>query len=189
MALFVPAEHAGVVQSYGGCDGFYAHLYTVALWWKLGRFGDAWRHARSTVALAESLDPYTLGCAPSFEMMLHVAAGDPIGTRAVIDRLHELATRYEFPFLVCFARCGRGWALARCGDAERAIADLSTGTGGIRQLGVQTWLPYCLGLYAESALALGDLDRAERAIADALEIAASASTAARSPSCCTCAAG
>lgn len=71
---------------------------------------------------------------------------------------------------MCFARCGRGWALARCGDAERAIADLSTGTGGIWQLGVQTWLPYCLGLHAESALALGDLDRAERALDDALEI-------------------
>ncbi|HEX7840783.1 MAG TPA: tetratricopeptide repeat protein, partial [Kofleriaceae bacterium] len=170
MALFAPADHAGVVQTYGGCGGFYAHVYTVIVLWKLGRFGDAWHHARRSVALAESLDPYSLGGVLSFEMMLHVGAGDTARTRAVAERVHEIATRYEFPFLADFARCGRGWALARSGEAERAMADLGAGIDGIRQLGVQTWLPYCLGLLAETALALGDLDRAGRALDDALEI-------------------
>lgn len=68
MALFSPADHAGVVRLYGGCGGFYGHVLAIVVLWKLGRFADAWRHARSTVAQAEALDPYSLAGALTFEI-------------------------------------------------------------------------------------------------------------------------
>lgn len=170
MALFNPAEHASVVQIYGGCGGFYGHVISTVMLWKVGRFVDAWRHTREAVALAETLDPYALVCALEWQMSLHIAAGDVARVEATADRILELCARYEFPYPAAWARCGRGWALARRGQAERAMAELVAGTEGIKQIGIKVWSPYVLGLLADSALLLGQHDRAERAIDEALEV-------------------
>jgi tetratricopeptide (TPR) repeat protein len=170
MALFAPAEHAGVVQSYGGCGGFYSHIITIGVLWQTGRLDEAWRHARATVVQAEALDPYALASALGYEMSLHLAAGDVAQTEALADRMLELATRYEFPYMICSALCHRGWALARRGQAERAMTDLVMATEGTRRMGIKVWYPYFLGLYADSAIALGQWDRAERALDEALEV-------------------
>ena len=170
MALFVPAEHHSVVQIYGGCGGFYGHVITTAVLWQVGRIDDAWRHARSIVAQAEALDPYALASALGFEMSLHRWVGDIARIEATAERMLELTTRYEFPYLACSALCARGWALARRGQAERALTDLVTGTKGFQQIGVKVWYPYNLGLLADSAIVLGQFDRAERALDEALEI-------------------
>jgi serine/threonine protein kinase/tetratricopeptide (TPR) repeat protein len=170
MALFVPAEHATVVQLYGGCAGFYGHVVMTSVLWQTGRIDDAWRHARSIVAQAEALDPYALASALGFEMSLHRAVGDVARIEATAERMLELTSRYEFPYLACSALCARGWALARRGLAERALTDLVTGTRGFQQIGVKVWYPYNLGLLADSAIAVGQLDRAERALDEALEV-------------------
>jgi tetratricopeptide (TPR) repeat protein/plasmid stabilization system protein ParE len=170
MALFAPAEHAGVVQSYGGCGGFYSHIITIGVLWQTGRLDEAWRHARATVVQAEALDPYALASALGYEMSLHLAAGDVAQTEALADRMLELATRYEFPYMICSALCHRGWALARRGQAERAMTDLVMATEGTRRMGVKVWYPYFLGLYADSAIALGQWDHAARALDEALEV-------------------
>jgi class 3 adenylate cyclase/tetratricopeptide (TPR) repeat protein/predicted Ser/Thr protein kinase len=170
MALFVPAEHAGVVKIYGGCGGFYGHIISITVLWKLGRFAEAWRCARSTVAMAEALDPYALGTALISEMLLHIAAGDVAQAEANAGRIHDLATRYELSYVACWALCGRGWVRARRGQAERAMADLITGNEGIQRIGVKVYSPHSLALLVESAIALGQFDRAERALDDALEV-------------------
>jgi hypothetical protein len=59
---------------------------------------------------------------------------------------------------------------ARRGQAGRAIAELIAGTEGIKQIGVKVWLPYSLGMLAESAIAVGELDLAERTLDEALEL-------------------
>ncbi|HEY0475878.1 MAG TPA: protein kinase [Kofleriaceae bacterium] len=170
MALFQPAEHAGVVQIYGGCGGFYGHVIMTVMLWKIGRFADAWRHSRDAVALAETLDPYALVCALEWQMSLHIAAGDIARVEANVERMLELCARYEFPYPAAWARCGRGWALARRGQADRAIAELVAGTEGIQRIGIKVWSPYCLGLLADSAITLGQFDRAERALDEGLEV-------------------
>ena len=170
MALYNPAEHASVVQIYGGCGGFYGHVISTVMLWKVGRFVDAWRHTRETVALAETLDPYALVCALEWQMSLYIAAGDIARVEANAERILELSARYEFPYPAAWALCGRGWALARRGQAERAMADLVAGTEGIKQIGIKVWSPYVLGLLADSALVLGQHDRAEVAINEALEV-------------------
>jgi len=170
MALFVPAEHAGVVQVYGGCGGFYGHIIITAVLWHTGQFEEAWRQTRSMVVLAETLDPYTLVCALLWEAGLHIAVGDTARTEALTERILELTTRYDFPYLACSALCDRGWVLARRGQAERALADLIMGTEGIKQIGSKVWYPAALGLLAESAIEVGQFDRAERALDEALEV-------------------
>jgi tetratricopeptide (TPR) repeat protein len=106
----------------------------------------------------------------SFEMAMHIAIGDVGRAEAVAERMLELSARYEFRYLACAALCGRGWALARRGQAERALTDLVTGTEGTRLIGVKVWYPYYLGLLGDAATLLGQFDRAERALADALEV-------------------
>jgi serine/threonine protein kinase/tetratricopeptide (TPR) repeat protein len=170
MALFVPGEHAGVVQVYGGCGGFYGHVITTKLLWTLGRIADAWQHSRTIIAQAQALDPYALVSALGFEMGLHIASNDVAGAEATAERMLELCARYEFVFLACSALCGRGWALSRRGQGERAIGELVRGTEGTRQIGVKVYFPYYLGLLADGATVLGDFDRAERALDEALEI-------------------
>jgi serine/threonine protein kinase/tetratricopeptide (TPR) repeat protein len=170
MALFAPAEHAGVVQTYGGCGGFYGHIISTFLLWRIGRFAGAWRHARETVEQAEALDPYSLVCALSWQMSLYIAAEDVARAEANAERFHELSVRHEFPYPALWARCGLGWALARRGQAERAIAELVAGTEGIRQIGIRVYFPYLLSLLADSAITLGRLDLAERALDEALEV-------------------
>jgi len=170
MALFEPAEHRGVVQLYGGCGGFYGHLLMIGTLWQSGRLDEAWRHMRSTIAQAEALDPYALASAMGWEMSLYRYVGDVASMEATAERMLAITTRYEFPFLACSALCYRGWALARRGQAERAITDLVTGTKGSLQIGVKVLYPYCLGMYAEAAIGLGQLDRAAQALDEGLEV-------------------
>jgi tetratricopeptide (TPR) repeat protein len=170
MALFAPAEHPGVVQLYGGGGGFTAHIVTTDVLWQSGRLADAWRHVKRTVAQAEALDPYAVVSALAFEMAMHIATGDVDRTAAIAERMLELSARYEFHYLACSAMCGRGWVLAQRGQAERALVDLVTGTEGTRRIGVKVWYPYYLGLLADAATVLGQFDRAEQALDDALEI-------------------
>jgi tetratricopeptide (TPR) repeat protein len=173
IALFDPAEHAGVVQVYGGCGGFYAHIVLTLVLWHLGRFGDADRHARDAVAQAETLDPYTLSCMLGWQMSMYIAAGDLARVEAISDRVQELCARHEFPYVALWTMCGRGWLAARRGQAERAISDLSTATDGLRQIGIKVWSPRCWSLYADSAIVLGQFDRAERVLDEALAMSRS----------------
>jgi tetratricopeptide (TPR) repeat protein len=170
IALFDPAAHAGVVQIYGGCGGFYAHIVLTQVLWHVGRFGEADRHACGAVAQAEALDPYTLSCMLAWQMSMAIAAGDIARAEALSDRVQALCARHEFPYVALWAMCGRGWLAARRGEAERAIGDLSTGTDGIRQIGIKSWSPRCWSLYADSAIALGQFDRAGRVLDEALEM-------------------
>jgi predicted Ser/Thr protein kinase len=170
MALFVPAEHAGVVQTYGGCGGFYPHIISIFLLWRIGRFADAGRHARETVAQAESLDPYSLVCALGFQIGLWIAAGDVDRAEADTERFHQLSVRYEFPYPTLWSRCCRGWVLSRRGQTERAMAEIVAGSDGIRQIGCKVYFPYLLGLLADTAITVGQFDRAERALDEGLEL-------------------
>jgi len=170
MTLFVPTEHASVVRDYGGCGGFYGHLVSTAVLWHTGRIDDAWRRARDMVAQVQALDPYTMVTAVQWEMMLHIAASDLARTEASAERMLELSTRYNFPYPICWARCGLGWVRARRGQAEHALDDLIAGNEGIKQIGIKVWYPYTLGLFADGAIAVGQFDQAERAIAEALEV-------------------
>ena len=170
MTLFVPTEHASVVRDYGGCGGFYGHLVSTAVLWHAGRIEDAWRRARDMMAQVQALDPYTMVTAVQWEMTLHIAAGDLARTEASAERMLELSTRYNFPYPTCWARCGLGWVRARRGQAEHALDDLIAGNEGIKQIGIKVWYPYTLGLLADGAIAVGQFDQAERAIAEALEL-------------------
>ncbi|HEU4731214.1 MAG TPA: protein kinase [Kofleriaceae bacterium] len=170
MALFRPEDHPVVVQSYGGGGGFSSHVVQVGVLWKTGRVAEAWRHARETIALTDALDPYALTSAIAWEMSLYLSTGDVEHTEANAERMLELTTRYEFRYLACSALCGRGWARARRGQGERALADLVTGTEGTKKIGVKVWYPYYLGLYADACIVLGQFDRAERALDEGLEL-------------------
>ncbi len=170
MTLFVPIEHASVVRDYGGCGGFYGHLVSTAVLWHTGRIDDAWRRARDMVAQVQALDPYTMVTAAQWEMALHIAAGDLVRTEASAERMLEISTRYNFPYPICWARCGLGWVRARRGQAEHALDDLIAGNEGIKHIGIKVWYPYTLGLLADGAIAVGQFDQAERAIAEALEV-------------------
>ncbi|TMQ08447.1 MAG: hypothetical protein E6J91_33185 [Deltaproteobacteria bacterium] len=170
MALFDPAEHAGVVQVYGGCGGFYGHIITIGQLWHTGRLDDAWRHLRATVAQAEALDPYALASALAYEMMVQISVGDAARTEAIAERMFALAARYEFPYMICSAMGHRGWALARRGQAERAMADLIAAAEGSKRMGIKVWYPYFLSILADGAIAVGQLDRAGRALDEGLEV-------------------
>jgi hypothetical protein len=170
MALFVPAEHAGVVRDYGGCGGFYGHMVSTAVLWHTGHIDDAWRRARDMMAQVEALDPNTVVTAKQWEMSLHIAVGDLARTEATAERMLELSTRYNFPYPTCWARCGLGWVRARRGQAEHALDELVAGNEGIQQIGIKVWYPYTLGLLADGAIAAGQFDQAERAIAEGLDV-------------------
>lgn len=103
-------------------------------------------------------------------MLLHIAVGDAERSDACAERIREVAGRHELAYLACWGQCGHGWAAAQRGQAGRAMAELVAATDRIRQLGVQVWFPLALSLLAEAAIAVGELDRAGRALDEALEL-------------------
>jgi tetratricopeptide (TPR) repeat protein len=113
---------------------------------------------------------------PQIEAMVHLVnlrhdRLEPEGTVELCDRVIEMALEYGFNFWLGVCYSVRGWAKARCGDAEEGILEASRGLDIFRSLGSYVPHVYRASCLVEALLeaerhreALSEIDRAlERA--------------------------
>jgi tetratricopeptide (TPR) repeat protein len=171
MKRFDPASHRRVVQTYGGAGGFYGHVLTTSVLWHVGESEAAWRHNQETLALARSLDdPYTLAVAVAYDLVQGFATHDPDRAERAASEVRSLSERFGFPYFLCTAMVGHGWAQVMRGHHERGLREIEAGLAGKAMMGVKVYHPYYMAHLIEAALAAGQIDLGLRAVDEALAL-------------------
>jgi tetratricopeptide (TPR) repeat protein len=87
-------------------------------------------------------------------------------------RAIALSLEYGYPFWLAAGLFAAGWAECESGNAERGFQQINQGLQVYSQIGARVSTPYYLSYLVEAHLAAGQLDDAERAVDEALSIAA-----------------
>jgi predicted ATPase len=137
--------------------------------WCLGAPTQAVRRSQEALALAEALaHPYSLALAQHFAAFLHHRRRDAPAVQAQAEALLTLATAQGFPLYVGYGTCYRGWALAMQGQGEAGPAQMRQGLATLLATGLELSRPLWLGLLAEVAGHVGQVDEGLRLLAEAL---------------------
>jgi DNA-binding winged helix-turn-helix (wHTH) protein/predicted ATPase len=96
---------------------------------------------------------------------------DPFATQEYADELIELAERYGLHWKP-IALVLKGWAMAKQKPGVENLEMIENGLSAWRQAGVGVFIPYCLGLLAETHRGLGQIPQARTAVTEALSILA-----------------
>ena len=110
-----------------------------------------------------------------FAAMLHELRGDAAETRRLAQSSIDLAVEEGFSFWLAGAKVLHGWAdaaLARGGEGA-GIEEIREGLDGWLAIGSKTYLPYYLGLLADTQIRQGRLQEASTTLTEALAAARS----------------
>jgi len=94
---------------------------------------------------------------------------DPLATLKYADELTELTNRYELHWMP-IAMVLKGWAMAKQAPGLENLEMIENGLTLWRQAGVGVYVPFCLGLLAETRRDLGQIQQARTAVTEALSI-------------------
>jgi predicted ATPase len=96
---------------------------------------------------------------------------DPLATQEYADELIELTNRHELHWKP-IAMVLKGWAMAKQTPGVENLEMIENGLAVWQQAGVRVFIPYCLGLLAETHRELGQIPQARTAVTEALSILA-----------------
>jgi TOMM system kinase/cyclase fusion protein len=171
MAIYTPALHPALAQSFGEESGLLPHFYHFWCVWLRGRPEEAIRRMHQALRIVSTLtSPYVLVTANLFEMILWHALREPEEVRRVAEKFVELSREQQFPFFLALATCGYGWTSLHRGDPEAGIAQVQEALENHRLIGTRLprayWLTYLIELY----LAVGKLQEGLAAADEALTL-------------------
>jgi predicted ATPase len=84
----------------------------------------------------------------------------------------ELAAVHGLPYFVAWGRIVLGSAMAGVGKVSEGINEMRASLANQAELGLRIERPYCLTLLADALVRNGELDEADRVLAEALDLAA-----------------
>lgn len=149
----------------------------VALW-LLGYPEQAVRRSREAIALGEELgQPSSLAMAHFFAAMLRQYRREGTAVMQSADAVTAIATEHGFSFWLAAGQIMRGWALADQGAGASGITQLLEGLAAWATTGGGTHRTYHLALLAESLGWEGQFDKSLSALAEGLDLMASAGEA------------
>jgi predicted ATPase len=96
---------------------------------------------------------------------------DPIATQKYADELVELVEQHELHWMP-IAMVLKGWAAAKQAPGVENLEMIENALVIWRQAGVGLFIPYCLGLLAETQRELGQIQQAQASVAEALSLVA-----------------
>jgi predicted ATPase len=168
LALYRP-EHRSHVFIYGQDPAVVAHSYGALIEWFMGRPAGAERHIEQALALGREVGhPFSLGFALNFVAWVHYCRGDITATRDYSQQLITLATDQGFPFWLAGATHFAAWAMVEDGEVETGLAQLRAGQEAWRATGAGLGLPSHLGRLVEAYVRAGQIEAAERTLAEAM---------------------
>jgi len=168
LALYDPNLHDEVSLRFPGVSSFGATAWRR---WLTGSPDQAVRSVLEGLTLAERVgDPYGLALASGFVAFVHQFRRDLEALRAQVEGLEVLAHENGFQLWVVWTRIFRGFLAAARGDGADGIALMEQGLEELATMGHLLFVPYFLGILAETQLALGRVDAAEQRVIEALAL-------------------
>ena len=137
--------------------------------WSLGHVDQARATSQGMLALARTLDPYSLAYALNFAALtVPEYCGDNAAVLALADEGIALAAQLGYPFLQMSGVLWRSWVQGRSGDAAAALVSLDGALAHIDVSGVGFGRCKFLCWRARLLLRLGEHGAAQLAVAQAL---------------------
>ncbi len=170
ISLFDPEQHR--LRNWpGGQPGEQCYLYSAFVLWMLGYPDQALRRGKKALALADDLpNPANLINTLTFVALIHVLRRELAAARQCAGATMEMCVEQRNPYFLSFGTILRGWAHAAQDQGEDGIAEIVKGIAAYRATGSQAWLPYFLGLQAETYLRAKRLDDGLASVAEALAL-------------------
>jgi predicted ATPase len=139
--------------------------YLALVQWHLGGLEQARATAEAAIERARALSnpftlAYTLGHASG---LLAMCRRDPKNLLSDATSIIELSDEHGFPFWGAGGRILRGWALARGGECDQGLAEMTEGLSLWAKTGARLWVSFFLAAKAEVLLECG---RVQEALAD-----------------------
>jgi predicted ATPase len=140
--------------------------------WALG-FPDAGlERMQGGVALARELShPQSVVAAAHCAADLYGLRGEPLLAQERARETLRLAEEYGLELWVAFGKIDLGWADAKLGNIPQGIEEMQQGVAAYEATGGQLWLPYFLGLLADTLAQEGRIEEGATVIAKALSMA------------------
>jgi class 3 adenylate cyclase/predicted ATPase len=178
LALYNPARDHGLAFVWAYDERVTALCWLSWTQYVLGYPDHALARGREALADARALGHLpTLAYALVWNGILWQLRRQHGASQAASAELMSLAREQRFPLWEAAAMIVGGWAQAAAGNGEAGLAQLRCGLAGWRATGAEGWLPYYLGVAADTCWRVGQTDEALNLSLDAL--AKAENTAAR----------
>ena len=156
----------------GGQPGEQCYLYGGFSLWMLGYPDQALRLAEEALRLARALpNPGNLLNTLAFVATLHVMRKDIERGIEKAEEAISLGNELRNPNFVGQASVLHGWLLIARDGAAEGLEEIDRGLTIFRSTGLVSWLPYLLGLKAESCCRLGEIAERESVVGEAIDLA------------------
>jgi class 3 adenylate cyclase/predicted ATPase len=164
----------------GGQPGEQCFLYSAFTLWMLGYPEQALRRCEQALRLANELsNPANLVNTLAFITTLHVMRKDLESGLRQAEATIKLGSEQGNPTFLGQGMILRGWLQVVQNPAGDGISELDRGLAIFRSVVARSWVPYVLGLEAESYVRMKRFDDGHASIAEAIAIAESANLGAR----------
>jgi tetratricopeptide (TPR) repeat protein len=167
-------QHDQLLREHGFEGLLYGPLY---LAWCLairGQPGRAEAQCHAAMSMAERIgDPYAVASAQAFGATIYQTLGDVQRVQELAEQVRDVSARKGFPFWLATASVASGWALALTGQPGVGISRIQEGLQLLRTIGARMPYPYYLSYLVEAHLVIDQLDEAETALEEALQMSAS----------------
>ncbi len=169
--IYDPKQHSSHAFVYGQDAGVFALAWGARVLGYLGYLKQAVTKVEQALTLAQNLaHPFSLASAWHCAAEVHRQRGEAQASLECAERELELAREQGFPLWIALAQIYRGWALARLGQFEEALATIPKGIAGYRATGAEMAVPRFLVLLADAYGQAGQVDEGLRVSAEALAI-------------------
>ena len=169
IALYDPAQHRAHAQVFGQEPGMALHVYLAKALAVVGDQASALAHAGEASRIAEETGHFhTSGFCMTYQMVVHLMAGDAAAVTPLAERCAALAREQCFPIWEAASQVLGGWAAVAQGDAAAGLPRMREGLSRWRATGTTLYAPYWAGLLAEALAAQGQVDEAGVLVDDAV---------------------
>jgi predicted ATPase len=169
--LYDVAKHSQHAFIYGGHDpGVCCRGTAAECLWYLGYLDQALQNAKDAVRLARQLGhPFSELQALLSQAPLHFERCDIEATRRDAEAVIRLCADHDIaPHYAAEGRAFRGWAIARAGDINAGIGQISQGIETYRTSGAARRMLHLLALLGDACLHAGRSDEGLAAVAEGL---------------------
>jgi predicted ATPase len=168
IALYDPQQHRSHAFLYSLDPGMACCSYAAWALWLLGHPEQALQRSQEAIVLAQE-HLLSLAQALSWAAWLHQLRREPHAAKERAERAMALCNEQRFPYFLAWGTILQGWALAKEGQGEAAMAQMRQGLAAHRATGAEEHRPFFLALLAETYGSAGQVEEGLSLLTEALE--------------------
>ena len=173
LALYDASVHQAMASSYGNHDAANCARYFSALALALaGESERARAMADDAVDIAQRLnDPFSLALARYFASVTAQILGDTARAAEQAEASRQLANEHDLVMPKAWSTGMIGWCVTEQGEPARGAALLAEAIAELHAAHSRHFMPYLLGLTAQTHIKLGNIAAARKAVEEGLALA------------------